>query len=105
MEDRWQEISYPCIIHGDAGTYTRKGQSSILVISVKGILSRTFDANILPLATILKEIRSYEDDANTANEIWEHIVHQLNGLYEGKHQEVDKDGHEWPEDSDAARRA
>ena len=42
----WMDITYPCVLHGDAGAYAKKTQSSVLVVSLKSILADSFDDNI-----------------------------------------------------------
>ena len=44
----WQDITWPFVLHGDGGVYTRKTESSILVVSSKSLLSKDFECNIIP---------------------------------------------------------
>ena len=40
--DGWEDTAFPCILHGDGGVYTRKTESSILVVSMKSLLNTSF---------------------------------------------------------------
>ena len=88
-QEGWEDVSYPIIVHGDAGTYTRKSQSSILCVSIKSCLSETFKSNVLPSFALPKDVRSYEAGVDTAHTCWEALVVQLNGLYDGVRPRVD----------------
>ena len=46
--DGWEDITYPCILHGDGGVYTRKTESSILVVSLKSMLAKKIGGSVLP---------------------------------------------------------
>ena len=74
-ESDWMDISYPVAVHGDGGVYARAHNSSILTISMKSILSETFSGNIIPMMVLPKDIRSREEGANTADEMFDLVVH------------------------------
>ena len=38
----WRDITYPFIVHGDGGVYSKKTASSVLVVSAKSLLSEVF---------------------------------------------------------------
>ena len=100
-EPGWEDTTYPCILHGDGGTYTRKTQSSILIVSLKSIVSEVFAENIVPGIVLSSHVRVEQNDA-TATEIWDAYVHLLNWAYRGRHAPVDHHGDDWPVDSPQA---
>ena len=53
----WKDTTYPIILHGDGGVYTKKNSSSILTISIKSMLSKNFAGNIIPCFCLPKHIR------------------------------------------------
>ena len=53
----WKEVCYPIILHGDGGVYTKNNASTILTISLKSLLSRSFAGNVIPCFCIPKHIR------------------------------------------------
>ena len=53
----WEEMSYPIILHGDGGVYTKKNSSSILTVSIKSMLTRAFSGNVIPCFCLPKHIR------------------------------------------------
>ena len=46
-QPRWQELAMPVVAHGDAGAYKSNVTSSILAVSVKSMLTPSFDENVL----------------------------------------------------------
>ena len=55
----WQEVCYPIILHGDGGVYTKNNASSILTVSIKSLLSRSFSGNVIPCFCLPKHIRCH----------------------------------------------
>ena len=55
--EAWQDKCYPIILHGDGGVYTKKNSSSILTVSIKSMLSRSFAGNVIPCFCLPKHIR------------------------------------------------
>ena len=99
--ENWRDITWPLVLHGDGGVYTRTTQSSILVVSVKSLLSKTFDCNIIPGFVLPKGFR--EDSA--ADDMWRVYVHGLNACHDGLHSESDVHGNMWPEGSPQSKLA
>ena len=94
----WQDRTWPFILHGDGGTYARKTQSSIMIVSVKSLLAPTFEGNILPGFILPKDIAT----ETTADELWKVYVHGLNAAFDGVHSTVDSHGNFWPDGSPQA---
>ena len=91
----WEACSYPFILHGDGGCYSRKTQESILIVSIKSMLTETFQENLIPAFVLPKGVRRKAGDA-TAEEMWAALVHQLNALFDGLHPRQDHRGSAWP---------
>ena len=104
QHDGWQDITYPCMMHGDGGTYTTKTESSILVVSVKSMLSKRFGEDIILGLVIPKHLRAHQgtDGHDTALELWTAYVHQLNAAYRGEHAATDHRNKDWPDGSPQA---
>ena len=56
-DPQWMDKTWPFVLHGDGGTYARKTQSSVLVVSAKSRLAPAVDCNILPGFILPKDIR------------------------------------------------
>lgn len=98
----WMDTTYPFVLHGDGGVYTKKTQSSIPTVSIKSLLSEPFQGNTLPIFCLPKDMRS----ADTAGFMWRMAVHFLNACYDGVHPlKRDNEGNDWPADSPQARLA
>ena len=97
----WMDTTYPCILHGDGGVYTRKTESSVLVVSVKSMLSQRFGDDIIPGIVLPKHLRATtkNDGIDTAEELWRAYIHQLNAAYLGEHAATDHRGNDWPDGS------
>ena len=98
----WQDCARPMILHGDGGVYTRKTESSILVVSMKSMLNIAFGKGLMPLLVLPKLIRRSEPGSDTAWELWEALIHQLNAAYHGEYRRVDSRNHPWPDESNEA---
>ena len=70
--DNWQDITYPFIVHGDGGVYSRKTESSLLVVSAKSMLAAPFQSSLIPVFALPKLVRAREagDGADTSTELW-----------------------------------
>ena len=101
----WEQCYYPFIIHGDGGTYTRKTQQSILIVSCKSMLSEELSDNLFPGFVLPSGVRKYNVLDETADELWESYVHLLNACAEGRHPRVDHRNRPWPPGSREARDA
>ena len=62
VDPAWEDKLYPCVLHADAGTYTKKTAASALVASVKSLLSDAFDSNIVPGFVLPQGIRVAKGD-------------------------------------------
>ena len=91
----WQDISYPCTLHGDAGLYAKKTQSSILVVSIKSMLSDAFSDHIIPAFVLPNHIRNKGVGGDTADEMWRAYINCLNAAYDGVHPPTDHRGRAW----------
>jgi len=87
----WQDITWPFVLHGDGGVYTRKTESSILVVSSKSLLSKDFECNIIPGFVLPKDIKARD----TADDMWTVFVHGLNSAFGGVHAMTDAHGNPW----------
>ena len=95
----WMDTTYPFVLHGDGGVYTRNTQASILTVSVKAILSESFENTIIPLMALPKHIRIEEADVSTSDNVWGACIHLLNACYDGVHPHTDHLGVDWPTNS------
>ena len=98
-EAGWEDRTWPCILHGDGGVYTRKTEDSVLCISMKSMLNDRFGKDILPLIVLPKHMRCRDDGHNTADELWKALVHQLNAAGAGRHTATDHRGTPWSPNS------
>lgn len=92
----WKRITYPLVLHGDGGTYSKKVQSSVLAVSIKSILSRAFSKNVILGFALPKDVRLRDEGWDTGHDVWAAWVHMLNHCYIGKHPTRDHRGLPWP---------
>ena len=88
------------MLHGDAGAYAKRSQSSVLVVSAKSLLAKRWDANVIPGFMLPTWI-----DSDNTHALWAAWIHGLNAAFRGKHPPVDQFGHRWPPGSLEASRA
>ena len=89
--DNWRDITWPFVLHGDGGVYTRKTSGTVNVVSASSLLAKRFDSNIIPGFALPAEI-----DISHAEPLWRAYVHCLNSCFDGKHANVDYLGQPWP---------
>ena len=87
----------PLSLHGDAGTFTKTGES-VVVISWSSLLLKgpTWQTTFLAVA-IPKSALNFTEEANTLELIFAHFVADLMGLFYMRHPEVDGLGQPWRE--------
>ena len=103
--DGWQDITYPFVVHGDGGTYSKKTESSVFVVSAKSMLAERFAGNIIPGIVLPKHVRKRGGDHDTADELWRAYIHGLNAAYDGIHPAKNHLGRDWPIGSRQAKLA
>ena len=101
----WQDRTMPLALHGDAGTYTRVGES-VIVVSWASVLQRadTWDTMFLIFA-IPKSAVCREGGHDTLHTLFAAVAADLNGLLIMENPVVDHNGNEWEEGTEAAQRA
>ena len=69
--ENWQQISFPMVVHGDAGVYAKHNQAALLTVSAKSLLSSEFGDNIFLGFAMPKFVDCNADGTSTSNVLWQ----------------------------------
>ena len=101
----WRKRAIPIVLHGDGVSFTRNG-NSLLVVSMSFLLAAGWSwHSTFMLACFPKFCRAYASlhGVGTWDRIWEYLLHGFIALHDGIHPLTDPFGGAWPAGSFAAK--
>ena len=75
----WKKRALPIVLHGDAATFTTRGEHSMFVLDWRGLLAERFEGWVIPIWAMVKACSTKE----ASDACWKRTVHLFNAALDG----------------------